>query len=689
MRRSDAEKDWQGKLLDAWIPPSDAGEPIACLATSYTFDSVFFEEQCLARFARIRVGAEDETMAREYLIEREERLGQVKAVALVDRDHCRGRRCLRWDLLGARHGSRGGILHAKIVLLVWSNAMRLIVGSANLTETGYRRNRELYSVLDLPERRASCGQAFRDALNYLGIVVELCGAPELPAVARWREVLADAERRLDRLPAEAAAQGDSIGFVGLSPGRPSLFTLLRSAWEEQGGTCRSIEVISPFFDLDEKAARQVVDGLWSLGAQRGEVDMTVRFPAIFSEGGVPQVYAPSCFGGVPRPSCSAKVLGVESLQDGVARPLHAKAIRLSTEGDERCLTYIGSSNLTCAGTGLSLGTNWEAGIIVDSRDARTIRACESAFESIGGRAGEFVFSGAQPDPDEAEQGDEAPLPEFFLAATFEKAERDQRIGITLDGGPSDAPREWRILTIDGRLLIDRVAWERSGSRPRVILPWSEALVPSGFEVIWKDASGVDRKSWLPVCVARQADLPPPEELRDLPLEVLIEILEQARPISMIVASYLERRESGAGASEIELDPLRRFDSSSFLLQRMRRISLAFSLLARQLAKPCPTPESLAWRLEGPCGVKAVIAAIAKEFDEGEEYSFCLVELCLELTSIQLQSASGCLEPGTVRAGIGSAISSYIKEIESRALPYEGDMHTYLDKALAKIRESCI
>ena len=30
------------KLLDAWIPPENSGEPIWCLATSLTFDNEFF-----------------------------------------------------------------------------------------------------------------------------------------------------------------------------------------------------------------------------------------------------------------------------------------------------------------------------------------------------------------------------------------------------------------------------------------------------------------------------------------------------------------------------------------------------------------------------------------------------------------------------------------------------------------------
>ena len=41
------------KMLDHWLPPEDAGDPLACLATSFTFDTDFFAEDCLSRFLAI------------------------------------------------------------------------------------------------------------------------------------------------------------------------------------------------------------------------------------------------------------------------------------------------------------------------------------------------------------------------------------------------------------------------------------------------------------------------------------------------------------------------------------------------------------------------------------------------------------------------------------------------------------
>ncbi|MEA3366070.1 MAG: hypothetical protein U9Q79_10570, partial [Candidatus Hydrogenedentes bacterium] len=132
-----------GKLLDAWVPPKDAGLPIGCIATSFTFSSSFFEEECLSRFLSLETDPTEDGPL--YLIEREEKLAQlICACAVVDQHHCKGSRSLRWDLLPAR--MPGGILHAKIGLLIWSNLVRVLIASANLTEDGYRRNLEIFGT---------------------------------------------------------------------------------------------------------------------------------------------------------------------------------------------------------------------------------------------------------------------------------------------------------------------------------------------------------------------------------------------------------------------------------------------------------------------------------------------------------------------------------------------------------------
>ena len=118
MKKGRAARDGFGKLLDAWSPSEQAGDPIGCVSTSFTFDAAFFEEECLARFLGLETDASEAPTA--YLIEREEKLAQVVcASALVDQHFARGTRSLRWDLLPARLPRGAGILHAKVSLLLW------------------------------------------------------------------------------------------------------------------------------------------------------------------------------------------------------------------------------------------------------------------------------------------------------------------------------------------------------------------------------------------------------------------------------------------------------------------------------------------------------------------------------------------------------------------------------------------
>ena len=111
------------KLLDLWSPPEGAGFSVGCVATTFTFNPVFFEEECLGRFLQMQSDAIEDGPV--YIIEREEKLADILCSSvLVDASHCKGQRSLRWDLLAAR--VPGAILHAKVSLLWWQNCVRLI-----------------------------------------------------------------------------------------------------------------------------------------------------------------------------------------------------------------------------------------------------------------------------------------------------------------------------------------------------------------------------------------------------------------------------------------------------------------------------------------------------------------------------------------------------------------------------------
>jgi hypothetical protein len=149
-------------MLDLWRPPQSAGDPIGCLATTYTFHPGLFDEQCLGRFLDIESEPDREDLA--FLLERESRLGGVYAGVLVDHTQAGVEHSLRWDVL--RVQPKSGKQHAKLSLLVWNHHVRIIVASANLTESGYRFNHEVAGTVDLAPEDAN-HQMLAEAIVFL------------------------------------------------------------------------------------------------------------------------------------------------------------------------------------------------------------------------------------------------------------------------------------------------------------------------------------------------------------------------------------------------------------------------------------------------------------------------------------------------------------------------------------------
>ena len=162
------------KMLDHWSAPAGSGSAVACLATTFTFDPQFFTDDCLSRFLALSAvtGEGDKISSIAATFEEELRLSETAAISvLVDRGTRTDRRNLRWDLIPVSTGN--GLLHAKVVILIWERHARIVVGSANLTPAGYREKIEAALAFDITQ---GC-QIPRPVL--LGIVSELRSYLEL------------------------------------------------------------------------------------------------------------------------------------------------------------------------------------------------------------------------------------------------------------------------------------------------------------------------------------------------------------------------------------------------------------------------------------------------------------------------------------------------------------------------------
>lgn len=684
-RRKDKRPGYD-KLLDAWIPPENSGDPVGCVATSFTFSPVFFEEECLGRFLQLETDPTEDGVL--YLIEREEKLAQVAcAAALVDQHHCQGARSLRWDLLPARMPK--GILHSKISILRWSELVRVVIASANLTEDGYRRNQEVFGVLDY---RAG-GEAPRDALEsvveFLRAAVRYAHSEaeaSPPAVQRWNEFLDGVLAIPDEWTAESRTQRrGSIRVMPVltGPDRADALERLASIWPPRVPPIHA-SVVSPFFDppaTDNAPAK----ALWQRLRQRGEANVAFYVSAEEIPGEHALfVHAPESLGRAqPRGRHEVTTEFVRIKLDA-NRPLHAKSIWL--EGDRWVVYMIGSSNFTSAGLGIGHVKNLEANLayIIDAR------ANPKSYD----RARERHLDGDKIDPDselrwqprEDDAEDSAPetvlLPPAFGSATYDSDTKQQTtMRLTFAGAP---PPGWRVRT-DGEeaTVMAESDWQSKGSPAEVVQAWSSDRPPSGFWVSWTESGG---SAWWPVNVANAASLPPPQELKNLPLDVLVDILTSARPLHRAMEKHLLRMaRAGDGSGDGPLiDPHKRVDTSGFLLQRTRRVAWALNALRERLERPVVTEECLCWRLHGPVGVIALAEALVREAASPEESAFLLSELALELHRAVPRDATGCVPAEVVRHEIRRVVDDLRSRVPHVADADLANLKHYVDDVFERI-----
>jgi len=404
-----------GYLLEAWRPPDDAGAPLACLATTFTFDGAVFEEECLARFLDIQGSPEESGVA--YLIEREEKMAVVTAAVLADAQHARGSRYLRWDLLAARlprSGAACPILHSKVWLLVWENAVRLVVGSANLTRQGLRLNHELFGVLDYREKQHGPAKALATLLGFLRTAAGWVAVG--PARQRWLDAVNIAEGKAGRWSTDRPFDEISIHALVTGPGSESLLSQLREL--SPGAAPDYAEVLSPFFDppaAENAPARE----LWKIMARDAEVCFWLTTDKARSSAGLVFLMAPEALVVLPPGrnrggSEASRCLAV--LEDN--RPLHAKSLWLERVG--RWVMYvIGSHNFTSPGIGLGAMRNSEVSLAYVAKDPGARKRLSHrvmAHEDIIGEVRWLETEIGSPE-DEA-TAHMPPLPPEFGAAVF-------------------------------------------------------------------------------------------------------------------------------------------------------------------------------------------------------------------------------------------------------------------------------
>jgi hypothetical protein len=659
------------KLLDYWSPPDGSGEPLACLATSFTFEADFFTQDCLSRFLSLSTveGEGDRISSIVAVLEEEEKLSETRVSVLVDRSSPAEKRNLRWDVLPV--GVPGGLLHAKVAVLLWERATRIVVGSANLTAAGYRRQIELSLAIDLDDGSDVPAPLVADLVAELRNLVGLVPASLRGPRERALETIALLEARAAALG--LPARGSSDLRLAVAPARPGLSPLDRVDAVWRGGQPLWATVVSPFWDdvAPAPALRAIRMRLTGRPAHDRSVTLVAAVDPFTGS-----VQAPASLA-----SQDADLVAFDP-PDTELRSLHAKLLIL--ESREWLAALIGSSNATTAGYGLSSTfghheLNVWVGCPARSKTAKHLRSLARLGEPV-----ELTDIEAQPLLDEDEPT-AAVLPPGFVSCLIDAANRQALFTLEESG----LPTSWEVHTPAGLSVLSDAVRRASSPKTQVIVDLPDELLPPYFHVRWDGADGPEQATWIANVEDRGA-LPPPAELRELPVNLLLAALASSRPLPLALEAELRRAEGRAGATDVvDLDPLRRFDDSSLLLQRTRHLSLALWRLQERLQRPASNLDALHWRLYGSLGPIAiadglVVAARGDQILPGEAH-FLLAELALTVAAVDWRAVTGSLtwrSVATILDGVLDAIDERRRMLPPAPHP---SLDAYVRDALIEAR----
>jgi hypothetical protein len=653
-----------GTILALWRSPQGAGDPLGCLATTFTFDAGFFDEQCLARFLEIDSEPDREDLA--FLLERETRLGTIYAGVLVDHSQAGVEHSLRWDVLPIRipHGKQ----HAKISVLAWTHHVRILITSANLTQYGYRYNREVAGAIDLMPTNAPASElsACCDFLeSLLGFVPG--ASQEMREVQRAREFL-DRVRRLTSGWAQSSKHqatrqhavfslpgADENPATGSGPQEPlsALDTSLKLC-RSRGGSPGDIWVASPFFDpakatdsLDEATAavcKSMVRG--------GDRRIILCIPAVGdATAGPVRLAAPISLLRTARRYVSEVQVEVLPQRDDEKnlRPWHAKMLGLSSGGYNALL--IGSSNFTKAGLGIGPARNAEANLLylVDRESyAKGPGLLDSLWPEMDvlDDPDKAEWLGPQEVSEEEEQAKGNLLPSGFLAASY-RAGDSRMIILRLDS--RKLPPSWRIEAYgrNQRVLIDQEAVPTGSQQTTTEIPWEPIEPPQKLLVRWDSG-----EAFWPLNVEDASHLPPPEKLERMSADDLLLILAASDPGGALRVWARQHSDSTGFDDELDsatppdLDPLRRYDLQETFLKRVGRRASILARVRQNLERPVWSDQALEWRLRGLVGIDTLATRMLREFREADgrsdEALLTLADLLVVLDQVQYKAEEGAV-----------------------------------------------
>ena len=707
-------------LADYWKPPADnglkggVGEPVFCVATTFEFDASFFEAELLPRFLGLRFDHTENE--RTFIIEREESLATTHVGVLVDASKFDPRQTtLQWDQLPIQ--VPGGIQHAKVTVLVWERLVRLIVGSANLTRQGYRRNRELFAALDFFDAPISAPlSVLRDALAFIDT---LCAwTRTLPAATqRIRETTGQIRARVRRWSSApqdfSPRERPRVGLVVSHPtpasgSAQSALKQLMQMWLPRRVV--RLTVMTPFVGQQTNGEDTVLHSMRELPMARDAEGWLIVPEAPAPEGAKRRIVPlPQHFGQCwkKRFGKNARVLLVPMCVDEVderPRDLHAKAILI--EGDSHDLLMAGSSNFTPHGMGIGV-FNCEANLVFEDK-ADEKRDGQTFYDRLGVPVSWDAPVGVDDivwqEPEQASE--DAPsakphLPAFFACASYSQTTGELRVGIDRT---QPEPADWSI-SLAGQSaeqsvsLFSRASCAPDGTTLLLTLDErSRGVHLTALRVNWTDKDAARQEAFLAVAVEdRDTDLLPPEEFRGLSVDGIIECLLSGRT----PAEWIEKQDAWRKrntSTDAAIESLRAVDTSNYVLYRVRRFGRALAAMADRIARTSPTPDAIRYRLLrdplGPVHLAETLSSSENGHEGGHPSGaetgyqiYVLAEMLLSVGHVGKQVGRSCGRDGKWAMPLfqeaRERIRAVIQRIREQSAPLPEDLSRYLEASLSE------
>ena len=272
-------------------------------------------------------------------------------------------------------GESGQKLHAKIVLIVHERAVRFQVASANLTENGYRENREVVLPFIVSGEVPGAAPLVLEAVEAMPTVL----APWWTDSAEIVRMLA-----LGKLREWASGLASDAKFVWGGT-RKRLWEQVLDSWPE-GDQVERISIVSPFWS-EETSSGPFTTFIGELRKRRALAKKAVVDLYTEAEPATQDAFRPKL---PPLGPIDPKALDVRLIARAVqprptdepntadvlkVRTLHAKVLLL--QGLKTTLAYVGSANFTAPGWGFTTraaSANVEAGVVLVRRGAELVKA---------------------------------------------------------------------------------------------------------------------------------------------------------------------------------------------------------------------------------------------------------------------------------------------------------------------------